>query len=116
MGVQKVSHLLLTQVSSVCGKVLEIPSSHSKLEDCGSGHVLWLSSFSLWNHLFVKTVAILHPQKRRCEVGSLKRGGGGMSVNQVIKTLSPYCIYVCGNIQDSPLVLKIVNYCVYVYI
>ena len=53
-------------------------------------------------------MAILHPQKRRCEVGSLKRGGGGMSVNQVIKTLSPYCIYVCGNIQDSPLVLKII--------
>ena len=54
MSVRKVIHPLLTQGSSVCRTFLENPSSHSKLEDCGSGHVLWFYLLSLCNNLFKK--------------------------------------------------------------
>ena len=34
-----------------------------------------------------------------------------MGVNRVIHSLSPYWIYVCGNIQEITLVLEVVDYC-----
>ena len=54
MGVWKVIYPSLTQGSSVCRPFLENPSYHYKLEDYGSGHVLWFYSLSLCNNLFKK--------------------------------------------------------------
>ena len=65
MGVQIVSHPLFLYGSSMCGKFMHSTSSHSKLEDYVGGHSFGLSSFYLWNNLFAKNVAILHPHKRR---------------------------------------------------
>ena len=65
----------------------------------------------LWDNVFVKTVGILYPQKHMCEVGSFKRGGGGVGVNHAIQPLPTYLVYVCGNIQDINLFIYIVDYC-----
>ena len=61
---------------------------------------------------YFKNADIIHPQKQRCVVGYVKKGGGGVSVKHVIHLLAPYCIYVCGKLQYIPLVLEIVDYCV----
>ena len=43
-------------------------------------------------------------------------GSGGMVVKNFIHPLAPYFIYVCGKIQDIPLVLYFFYYCVFVHI
>ena len=109
MGVRKVIHPLLPQGSSLRRKFMETPSSHSKLEDCGSGHFSACIHFPCGIIYLKKNVAILHPQKQRCGVGYVKMGSGGMIVKHFIHPLAPYFIYVCGNLQYIPLVIEIVD-------
>ena len=94
---------LLSQISSVCGKFMDIPSEHTRLEFCGGAH--------MWKNIFDKAVASLQTHHKRCKFGFFKRGICCMGVNQVSNPLSPYCINVCSNIQDSPSFLAGFGYC-----
>ena len=61
-------------------------------------------------------MSIIYLQKQRCEVETIKSGNVGVGAKNFIKTLYPYWIYVCGNIQEIPLLLEIVDYCGCVHI